>query len=138
MAYRITQLSYQEGIFQFDNSIYESGKPVSVSMLPIMRCSEEKDNIIVLQLTVLYKKGEETIMKYGGIVIYMVDSLKDLTKDEALLKDFKVNIWSEALLFFRGVICEKLRGTAIDNVFLPILRTEDIVSIKIETNKNFD
>lgn len=100
-----------------------------------MRTSEEKDTFLILQLTVSYSIGEEIIMKYGGLVIYLVNGLKDLLKDKTLFNNFKVDIWEQALQFFRGIICEKLRGTSIDNVFLPLLTKENIVSINVEVKK---
>lgn len=136
MTYNINQLSYQEGVFQFDNDIYKSGQNVSVSINPVMRIAEDSDAFLVLQLTVTYSMEEEIIMKYGGLAIYMVDGLKDLIANDSSFNGFKVVIWEQALQFFRGIICEKLRGTPIEHVFLPMLRREDIITIKLEVKKD--
>lgn len=132
MSYCITQLSYKEGLFNFDNGIYRSGSSISVSITPIMRLSKEKDNILILQLTASYCMGEKVIMKYGGLVIYMVDNLREMINDTTIFDDFKIYIWQLTMQFFRGIICEKLKGTSLDTVFLPILEKNDIKSIKIE------
>ena len=127
----IEQISYIEGVFQFDNNVYEAGKALSVTMTPIMKTGAGDDNILSLQLTVKYMLGEKTVMKYGGVTLYHIKDCKKILENKEESKSLRIIVWSQALLFFRGIICEKLRGTDIERFFLPLMPPEELANIEL-------
>ncbi len=134
MAHEITQLSYKEGVFQYNGNRYATDKPVEVVIAPVMRADRENDDLLFLQITATYRSGESTFMKYGGVVVYKVDKWKELEKEKDALDYLKMGIWTQALLFFRGVLCEKLKGTPAANIFLPILPAEKIKEVTLQNS----
>ncbi len=128
MSPNIIQIAYKEGVFQFDNNAYELGKTLNVGINPIMKIDKEAENLLTLQITVDYQCEGKPIMKYGGLAMYKVDGLGKLL----INKDFKINMWTEATMFFRGIICEKLRGSAIERFFLPNIPADKIQDIPLQ------
>ncbi len=131
MKPEIFQIAYKEGVFQFDNNAYEVGKTLGVGMNPIMKIGNDTEDLITLQITVDYQCEGRTVMRYGGLAMYAVTHLSERLED----KDFKVKIWTEAVMFFRGVICEKLKGSEIERFFLPNIPEDTILEIPLQETK---
>lgn len=126
------QISYKEILFTFENNIFKTGDPISVKMAPVMKVVDKKKNIVALQLTVEYYTGEKAILKYAGIVLFMAKDWKTIINEEEVFNEFKLQLWSQTLGFFRGIICEKVKGTDIENFFLPQMPDADLMKIKVK------
>lgn len=132
MSIKFTQISYQEVIFNFDNSVLKPGESVGVKMIPIIKSVEDNEEMIALQLTVEYETNKTPILKYAGITLYLAEGWKKIVEDEQLFNEFKIKIWTQALGFFRGVICEKVRGTNMERFFIPQMPDKNIESIPLK------
>ncbi len=97
MKQEFIQIAYKEGVFQFDNNAYEYGKTLGVGINPVMKIDKDNDGFLTLQLTVDYQSDDKFVMKYGRLVMYKVENLAERPED----KDFRVKIWTEAIMFFR-------------------------------------
>ena len=92
----------------------------------------DNDNTISLQLTLEYLTDDKTILKYAGVALFMADGWKDVDRESEEFKDFKLQIWTQTLGFFRGIVCEKVKGTEIERFFLPQMPVADIVAIPMK------
>ncbi|MDE6793661.1 MAG: hypothetical protein K2J48_11335 [Muribaculaceae bacterium] len=101
-------------------------------MAPLMKTVDANDDVIALQLTVGYEAKDTEILKYGGIALFFAKGWKEFISDEDKFNQFKVNIWTQALGFFRGIICEKVRGTLIEPFFIPQMPDKDIIPIPLK------
>ena len=128
MVQDITQIAYKEGIFQFDSNAFQKNKTIGVGLNPIMKIDEKSEDLLSLQLTVDYECEGKKVMKYGGVVMFKIDGLKNKLSSD----DFKFLIWSEGMMFFRGIVCEKLRGTDIERFLLPQIPHDKIMEIPIQ------
>lgn len=129
MSTKYNVIGYLEGEFQFDSGSYTEGSTIAVSLAPVMKLDKRDSNRLSLQMTVVYKMDDRVLMKYGGVVSYAVDGLKGLLEEKEVFDYLKLNIWNQTISFFRGIVCEKLRGTVIDCLFLPSLSSEQISEI---------
>lgn len=119
MAIQFAQIAYKEVLFNFDNNTFKTGASVSVKMTPLMKGADFDDDAIVLQLTVEYHIEERPILKYAGVTLFLANEWRNITPESEEFKDFKLQIWTQALGFFRGIVCEKVKGTEIERFFLP-------------------
>lgn len=127
MVQDIKQIAYREGIFQLDSNAFQKDKTIGVGLNPVMKIDRMSEDLLSLQLTVDYECEGKKVMKYGGVAMFKVEGLKNRLSSE----DFKVNIWSEGMMFFRGIVCEKLRGTEIERFLLPHIPNDKIIDIPI-------
>lgn len=134
MSIQFNQISYQEVFFNFNNNVLKEGEGVGVKMTPIMRAVDNKEEVIALQLTVEFDVNNSTILKYAGIALFLAKGWKELVTDEAQFNEFKIQIWTQALGFFRGVVCEKVRGTIMDRFFIPQMPHKNIENIPLKYN----
>lgn len=123
----IIQIAYREGIFQFDNNAFQMDKTIGIGMNPVMKIDKASEDLLSLQLTVDYECEGRKVMKYGGVAMFKVDGLRDILSSD----DFKTSIWSEGMMFFRGIICEKLKGTEVERFLLPQIPSDKISEIPI-------
>lgn len=128
MVQDVIQVAYREGLFQFDSNAFQEDKTIGVGLNPIMKIDRMSDNLLSLQLTADYECEGRKVMRYGGVAMFKVEDLKDKLSSE----DFKVFIWSEGMMFFRGIVCEKLRGTEIERLLLPKIPRDKILDIPIQ------
>lgn len=127
MIQDIIQIAYREGIFQFDNNAFQRDKTIGIGMNPVMKIDRTSEDLLSLQLTVDYECEGRKVMKYGGVAMFKVDGLRSLLSSN----DFKTRIWLEVMMFFRGIVCEKLRGTEIERFLLPQIPNDKIPEIPI-------
>ncbi len=132
MVIIFNQISYKEVLFTFENNIFKTGDSISVKMAPVMKVVDEEKNLVALQLTVEYHTGDKTILKYAGIALFLAKDWKTIIHEEEAFNEFKLQIWSQTLGFFRGVICEKVKGTDMENFFLPQMPDVDIKKISLK------
>lgn len=134
MAKQFFQIAYKEVLFNFDNNAFNAGSAISVKMAPLMKFEaiNDNDNTISLQLTLEYLTDDKTILKYAGVALFMADGWKDVDRESEEFKDFKLQIWTQTLGFFRGIVCEKVKGTEIERFFLPQMPVADIVAIPMK------
>ena len=128
MVQDVIQVAYREGVFQFDSNAFQKDKTIGVGLNPIMKTDRMSEDLISLQLTVDYECEGRKVMRYGGVAMFKVDGLKELLSSE----DFKIFIWSEGMMFFRGIVCEKLKGTEIERLLLPKIPHDKILDIPIQ------
>lgn len=128
----LTQIRYKELLFNFENSVKGSEDTLSVNMMPRMESVEENDDVLALILSVRYQLGEKDVLKYGGVVLFLAEGWKKLKEKEEYFNQFKVEIWNQALGFFRGVLAEKLKGSLLEQMFLPQMPEEDIEGIPLK------
>lgn len=133
MVQEIKQIAYKEGIFQFDSNAFQKDKTIGVGFNPVMKIDKMSEDLLSLQLTVDYECEGKKVMKYGGVAMFKVDGLKKILTSD----DFKVRIWSEGMMFFRGVVCEKLRGTDIERFLLPQIPQDKIIEIPIQESPSY-
>ena len=132
MAMKLSQIAYKEVRFNFNNNAFKAGSPVSVKMTPLMNRVAKNDKFVSLQLTLEYLINDKTILKYAGVALFMADGWKDLDPEGEEFRDFKLHIWTQTLGFFRGIVCEKVKGTEIERFFLPQLPDDDIINIPLK------
>lgn len=132
MTISFSQIAYKEVLFNFDNNTFKSESAISVKMFPLMKEVDVDDNVIALQLTVEYHTGDQQILKYAGIALFLAKGWKEIAIDSDEFKKFKLQIWTQALGFFRGIICEKVRGTEIERFFIPGMPDKDIDGIPMK------
>lgn len=130
MDYNFSQIAYSEGVFELDRNAFKAGFNVGVGMNPVIKMDKDNDELVSLQLTVDYDCDGKKIMKYGGIAMFKVENLTE-SLDSI---EFKMQIWSEAIMFFRGVVCEKLRGSEIERFLLPKIPNDKIADIPIQVS----
>ena len=123
----VIQIAYKEVIFQFDSNAFQNDKAISVGLNPIMKTDRLSEDLLSLQLTVDYDCEGKKVMKYGGVAMFKVSDLRELLSSE----DFKIFIWSEGMMFFRGIVCE-LRGTEIERLLLPKIPHDKILDVPIK------
>ncbi|MDE6854921.1 MAG: hypothetical protein K2J34_00445 [Muribaculaceae bacterium] len=128
MVQNFVQVAYREGVFQFDSNAFQKDKTIGVGLNPIMKTDSMSEDLLSLQLTVDYECEGRKVMKYGGVAMFKVDGLKDSLNTE----EFKIFIWSQVMMFFRGIVCEKLRGTEIERLLLPNIPHDKILEIPIQ------
>lgn len=135
MKYDIKLAAYSEGEFMQDNAILSSESKIEIRISPKMRESNDGEDYLVLQLTAIYRSEEKEIMRYGGVAVYHLDRLSSYRSNHNAMKEIKQEMWNQAMGFFRGIICEKLRGTSLGSFFLPSLPEDTIESIEIMERK---
>lgn len=124
-------VSYKEGVFKFESSDFQRGEKVNAKMSAVMRKDNADRNFIVLQLTAVYEAAGKEIMKYGGLLAFLSVGWQDLDENSEEFREFKLGVWRQTQWFFRGVICEKLRGTELETYFLPQMPDEEILAIQL-------
>lgn len=132
MKYNVQLVAYSEGEFMQDSGALSPDSKIEARIIPKMRESNDGENYLVLQLTVIYRSDEHDVMRYGGVAVYELKDLPSYEYDSSAMLDIKREMWGQALGFFRGIICEKLRGTYLGSFFLPFLPEEDIEKIVIK------
>ncbi|MDE6866565.1 MAG: hypothetical protein K2J23_04140 [Muribaculaceae bacterium] len=132
MKYDIKLVAYNEGEFMQDSGSLSSESTIEVSINPRMRESGDGDDFLVMQLTVIYRSDKKEIMRYGGVAVYHLEKLSSYKNDTLAMSEIKQEMWGQALGFFRGIICEKLRGTDLGFLFLPYMPEEEIEKIEIQ------
>lgn len=132
MIIHFSQIAYKEVLFNFDNNAFKTGALVSVKMTPLMKGVDFDDNAIALQLTVEYHTDERPILKYAGMALFLAKGWKDINPESEEFKDFKLQIWTQTLGFFRGIVCEKVKGTEIEMFFLPQMPAANINGIPLK------
>lgn len=132
MKETIAQIRYQELLFNFENSEKGSDETLSVKMMPRMESVEGNEDVLALILSVRYQIGEKDVVKYGGVVLFLAEGWKKLEEEKESFDQFKVEIWNRAFGFFRGVLAEKLKGSFLEQMFLPQMPEEDIKEIPLK------
>lgn len=126
---KFTQIGYTEGITYIDLNGEKFGNKIEIEIYPKVLETDDNERL-PLQLTVRYLNptNGKKLFEYGGIAFFETkvapgssyDWLEDSSKRE---------LWINALGFFRGIICEKLRGTGLERFMLPQMSDEDIYKI---------
>lgn len=125
-------LTYKEGVYSIINITEFPRDGITINVSPKMKYDIDGVNNVVLQLTVYVNDKDDHLVKYGGIAVYEVNSLSNIVKDEEQIEILKSYIWKDAISFFRGILCEKLRGTIFSNIFLPEMPEDALQNLKFE------
>lgn len=127
----ITLLTYKENYFTFDNDTFQPGSAVSVSMGPYMTEIEQNQDMIGLQLALEYSFNGKPVIKYSGQTLFLAEGWQKYKENPEDLNRFKILIWTQAFGFFRGILCEKVRGTDLERFYLPQMPSEEIAKVSI-------
>lgn len=126
---RLTQIGYNDGITYIDINPEDTDNKIAIEIYPKLLESDSSEDVVPLQLTVRYLNPAtgKKLFEYGGIALFETNGKRTLADDNG--GSFKRDLWTNALSFFRGIICEKLRGTGLERFLLPQMSDEDIDKI---------
>lgn len=127
---RHSQIGYNEGITYIDINPGDIDNKVAIEIYPKLLESDPSQDVLPLQLTVRYSNTttHKKLFEYGGIALFATSYDKECVSD-VQKRIYKRDLWISALGFFRGIICEKLRGTGLEKFLLPQMSDEEIDNI---------
>lgn len=115
---------YNEGRFILSKETEKMNKDtmLNVNIAPVLKYRDD-DDVVGALLNIDYSLDDKSVMFIGIVVSIYAENIHELFKDpdENKVKQELKPIWELALGVARGVLIEKLKGTALESHYLPIV-----------------
>ena len=127
---KTTQIGYNDGITYIDINPDDIQGKIAIEIYPKLLETDPADDVLPLQLTVRYSNPAtgKKLFEYVGIALFKATYGRGSASEEHE-RCLKRDVWTNALGFFRGIICEKLKGTGLEKFLLPQMSDEEIYNI---------
>ena len=115
---------YNEGRFLLSKETEKMTKDtmLNVNIAPVLKYRDD-DDVVGALLNIDYSLEGKSVMFIGMVVSIHAENIHELLKepDENKVKQELKPIWDLALGVARGVLIEKLKGTALESHYLPVV-----------------
>ena len=115
---------YNEGrfILSKDTEKITKDTKVNVNIAPVLKYRED-DDVVGALLNIDYSMDSKSVMFIGMVVSIHAENIHELLKDpdEKKVKLGLKPVWDLALGVARGVLIEKLKDTALESHYLPVV-----------------
>ena len=115
---------YNEGRFILSKETEKMTKDtiLNVNIAPVLKYRDD-DDVVGALLNIDFSLDSKSVMFIGMVVSIHAENIHELLKDtdEKKVKLGLKPIWNLALGVARGVLIEKLKGTALESHYLPVV-----------------
>lgn len=115
---------YNEGRFLLSKETEKMTKDtmLNVNIAPVLKYRDD-DDVVGALLNIDYSLEKKSVMFIGMVVSIHAENIHELLEDpdENKVKQELKPIWDLALGVARGVLIEKLKGTALESHYLPVV-----------------